>query len=597
VLEPAQNSSTERSALANVLRLIRYIKPYWVPYVGSTLLGMLQQVCPIAIAWIFGEVVQILSSVQMDKISTEQAWGEITNLFTLGCVIALLTPIPAYFRITLGAWAGQHIIRDIRRDVYAHVNKLSHSFFDKNRSGSLTSRIIGDVQTIQPFLSQSLKIFWINLSMIIFVLGYFFYSNWRLGLLSVVLLPIHLLVVNKLSREVKKLQKKVRERIAQMSGNTQEKLAATTVVKTFTRESEELQRFEDEAESLLDMGYRTARLGGLNNAATTIMSSLAPLLVILIGGHMGIFNPEAMSIGLIVQFVLMQNRIYTPFEQMSTAQIATANALGGMERVFEILDTEPEIADSPDAIGADDLKGDIHFDDISFSYPTGNPIVDRLQINIPAKTSLALVGPSGSGKSTVARLLNRFYEVDSGNLKIDNRPISNYKIVSLRSQIGLVPQEPVLFSGTILDNILYGKPGAEIEEVYHAAKSANAYDFIMELKDGFETTVGERGVTLSGGQRQRIAIARAFLKNPPILILDEATSALDSESESIIQKALDKLMKDRTTLVIAHRLSTIRGADQIAVLENGKLLELGNHRDLLDKNGLYAKLCQHQDLG
>jgi ATP-binding cassette, subfamily B, putative efflux pump len=595
-LPETEETNTERSLFSNIFRLLGFVKPYWPAYVGSSALGMVQQFCPIGIAYIFGEAVEILSNSQAGKIGAEEGWEKIFSLFIIGCILTLIIPVPAYLRITLGAWASHRIIRDIRLQLYAHVNKLSHSFFDRNRSGSLTSRIIGDVQLVQPFLTQTLKVLWINMSMIILVLGYFFYQNWKLGLLSVILLPLHLLVVNKLSIRVKRLQKEVRKRIATMSGNTQEKLAATTVVKTFTQETDELQRFSDESDSLIAMGKQTARLGGLNNAATTIMNTLAPLFVILIGGYMGIFHPESISISLIVQFLLMQNRIYQPFEQLSQAQIQTASAIGGMERIFEIFDTEPEIADSPNAKEAINLEGNIKFDNISFSYPTYIPIIKDLSFEIPAKTSLALVGPSGSGKSTVARLLNRFYEVDQGSIKIDNLVISDYLIYSLRSKIGLVPQEPVLFSGTILDNILYGKPDAELEDVYEAAKNANAYDFIMDLQDGFESEVGERGVTLSGGQRQRVAIARAFLKNPPILILDEATSALDSESERVIQVALDRLMQDRTTLIIAHRLSTIRNATQIAVLEHGKLLEMGNHETLLANNGLYAKLCQQQDL-
>jgi ABC-type multidrug transport system fused ATPase/permease subunit len=588
--------STQQSSLQMIIRLLGYVKPYWPAYVGSTLLGMLQQLCPLSIAWIFGEAVEVLSKVQAGDMAQEAGWGRILVLFATGSAIALIMPLPAYFRVTIGGRATHSTIRDIRCHLYAHVQKLSHSFFDRNRSGSLTSRIIGDVQLIQPFLGQALKIFWINLTTILCVLSFFFYKNWRLGLLSVCLLPIHLFVVTKISIKVKGLQKNMRRRLAWMSGNAQEKLAATTVVKAFTQETDETQRFADESQSLLHMGIKAVRLNALNNASTTFVSSLAPLLVILIGGRIGIFNPAAMSIGLIVQFLLMQNRIYTPFEQLTQAQIATANALGGMERVFEIFDTEPEIANKPGAVKAKNIKGEISFENVKFSYPTGNPIIDDLSVHVPAKTSLALVGPSGSGKSTVARLLNRFYDVDAGCIMIDGKPISDYRVYSLRGKIGLVPQEPILFSGKILNNILYGRPDAEFEDVYEAARNANAYDFIMELQDGFETEIGERGLMLSGGQRQRIAIARAFLKNPPILILDEATSALDSESERVIQDALDRLMEDRTTVVIAHRLSTIRKADQIAVLDAGILTELGNHDELIARNGLYAKLCRQQEL-
>ncbi|MBT3294696.1 MAG: ABC transporter ATP-binding protein [Verrucomicrobia bacterium] len=594
----AHNDQTkpERTTFETIVRLIGYIKPYWIPYTGSTLLGMLQQFCPISIAWIFGEAVEVLSKVQSGGMPQQEGWDRIVMLFVSGCAITLITPAPAYFRITLGAWASHRIIRDIRCDLYAHVQKLSHSFFDRNRSGSLTSRIIGDVQLIGPFLNQSLRMFFINSVMILCVLAYFFYRNWRLGLLSICLLPIHLFVVIKISNKVKHLQKNIRHRLATMSGHTQEKLAATTVVKAFTQESDETQKFADQSATLLNMGMRAARLGGLNNASTTLVSSLAPLLVILIGGRIGIFDPDTMSIGLIVQFLLMQNRIYNPLQQLGQAQMATAGAIGGMERVFDIFDTDPEVANKPGAIKAKDIQGDITFEEVTFSYPTGNPILKALSFTVPAKTSLALVGPSGSGKSTVARILNRFYDVDAGCVRIDGHPLQDYRIYSLRSQIGLVPQEPVLFSGTIVDNILYGRPGAEFEDVYQAARNANAYDFIMALRDGFETQIGERGLTLSGGQRQRIAIARAFLKDPPILLLDEATSALDSESERVIQEALNRLMRDRTTLVIAHRLSTIRTADQIAVLDSGSLVELGRHEDLLARGGLYAKLCQYQEL-
>ncbi len=594
----AENSEekSETSIIRNIIRLLGYVKPYWVAYVGSTLLGLVQQLCPISIAWIFGEAIDVLTSVQSGNMPAEQGWDRILVLFGTGCVITLVTPIPAYFRVTVGALASHSIIRDIRCNLYAHVQKLSHSFFDKNRSGSLTSRIIGDVQLLQPFLGQSLKVFWINLGMILVVLGYFFYKNWALGVLSICLAPLHLFVVSRIAQRVKQLQKNMRHRLASMSGDAQEKLAAATVVKTFTHERDETQRFFDESESLLQMGVQTAKLNGLNNVSTTVVSSLAPLLVILIGGHIGIFKPETMSIGLIVQFILMQNKIYAPLQQLSQAQIATASALGGMERVFEIFDTEPEIANKPGAVKAGQLAGEISFEDVSFSYPTGNPILKDFSVSVPAKTSLALVGPSGSGKSTVARLLNRFYDVDKGCIRVDGRPIQDYRIYSLRAQIGLVPQEPVLFSGTILDNILYGRPDAVFRDVYQAANNANAYDFIMELPDKFQTEIGERGVTLSGGQRQRIAIARAFLKNPPILILDEATSALDSESERVIQEALDRLMENRTTVVIAHRLSTIRKADKIAVLDGGVLVEQGSHEELIANDGLYAMLCKQQEL-
>lgn len=347
------------------------------------------------------------------------------------------------------------------------------------------------------------------------------------------------------------------------------------------------------------MGLQTARLNGLNQALMATLNMLAPLVVILVGGRLAILKPGEVTIGLLVQFVMMQGRLYAPFDQLAQSMIITATALGSMDRIFEIFNTEPEVSDRPGSVKAQNIKGEIEFEGVSFSYPVedGPRIIDDFFIKVPACTSVALVGPSGSGKSTLACLLNRFYEVRAGCIRIDGRDIRDYQITSLRSRIGLVPQDPILFSGSILENILYGRPDASFEDVREAAVNANALDFIRAMPAGFKSIIGERGVMLSGGQRQRIAIARAFLKDPPILILDEATSSLDSDSERIIQQALDRLMKDRTTLIIAHRLATIRDADQIVVIKDGRLEEKGTHTSLLASGGLYARLCSQQELG
>ena len=576
-----------------------YVRRYWIAFVATIAFGLFKFLCPLAVIWVFGQALDILHALRAGDIGSDAAWSEIVRLFVIGGVVALINPIPAYLRTIIGVRATVQVVRDIRCDLYAHVQKLSHSFYDANRSGSLTSRIISDVQTLRPFLNQTLIQSWINLGVIIVVLTYFFQRSVALGVLSIILIPIHVTVVRTLGSRVKRLARKMRSKLAWLSGNTQEKLAAATVVKAFTHEDEEIQRFIDDSQILVTLGVQTAHLGGLNQAIMTTLGMLAPLLVILVGGHLAIFSPGTVSIGLLVQFVMMQGRLYMPFNQLAQSMMTTATALGSMDRIFEIFDTEPEVSDRPDAIPARELDGSISFENISFSYPPEDRsrIIDDFSIAVPARTSLALVGPSGSGKSTIARLLNRFYEVNDGRICIDGRDIRDYQITSLRGQIGLVPQEPILFSGSVLDNILYGRPGATFDEVQEAATNANAVEFIHDMPDGFETVIGERGITLSGGQRQRIAIARAFLKDPPILVLDEATSSLDSESERIIQRALDRLMRNRTTLIIAHRLSTIRNADQIAVLKDGCLLEKGSHEMLLTENGLYAHLCHQQELG
>jgi len=591
-------ATTKRLGRDSMKRLSHYIAPYWHLYVVTILFGIFKFISPLAIIWLFGSAIDVLNLAHAGELSPEDAWPRIIRLFAIGAGITIVNPLPVFLRSYIGAFASRRVIHDMRCDLYAHVQKLSHAFYDRNRSGTLTSRIVSDVETIMPFLSVTLIQTWMNLAVIITVMVYLFSRSIILGWLSVALIPANILLVHLVGRKSKIVARQTRRQLSWLSGNTQERLAAQTIVKTFAREDAEIQRFTDDSQALVSMGTRAATLGGINQAGTAALNTLAPLLVILVGGWLGLFRPEAVSLGLLVQFVMMQNHIYGPFERISESFLVTANALGSMERIEEIFQTEPEVANRPDAIRANNIRGEVAFRNVHFSYPNrdSQPILRDFSVTVPAGQSLALVGPSGSGKSTVTHLLSRFYDVTDGSILIDNRDIRDYRVLSLRRRIGLVPQDPVLFSGTILDNILYGRPRATFEEVRQAAGNAYALEFIEAMPDGFETLIGERGAILSGGQRQRIAIARAFLKDPPILILDEATSALDSTSERIIQQALEKLMQNRTTIIVAHRLSTIRKADQIAVLVAGKLTALGKHETLLAENGLYAKLCHEQAL-
>lgn len=338
-----------------------------------------------------------------------------------------------------------------------------------------------------------------------------------------------------------------------------------------------------------------ALLNGFSQAATTALNALAPILVFLLGGYIALYHRDQLTIGILVQFIMMQGQLYGPFERLNEMQLTTANALGATDRIFAIFDTAPEVADRSKARKAGRFTGSIVFDRVTFTYPNAiRPTLYDISLQIPAQSTLALVGPSGGGKTTITSLLNRFYEWEEGSITIDGHDLRDYTIYSLRHQMALVPQDPVLFSGSISDNISYGRPDATFDEIQTAARRAYADDFINKLDDGYDSLLGERGLRLSGGQKQRIAIARAFLIDPAILILDEATSALDSESERIIQLALQELMRGRTTLIIAHRLATIRNADQIAVIDNGHLQAWGTHNQLLSNNDLYARLCQQQ---
>ena len=585
----------EKPKRNNLFRLMAYVKPYWPHFAAATVCGLVKLLGPIAVAWLFGEAINTLTAATSGKLSNAAAWARIIYLSKIGLLLVIFAPLPIYLRSSLAARAVQVVVRNLRCDLYAHIQKLPHSFFDANRSGSLTSRIIGDVEQIQPFIGKAFVQVWMSIGMIAVVLVYLFSKSLYLGLISLSIIPLQVLIQRKISWRVKENAKEIRDHLSRLSGSTQEKLSAATIVKAFTGEDDEIQRFSDDSVELMDLGVRNSRLNGLSEACLHFTRLSAQLLVILAGGYLALFYPEQVSIGLLIQFIMMQGQLYTPFEWLNEMQLIVAAALGATDRIFGIFDTEPEIADKPGAVKAPRFEGEINFEHVAFTYPSSTqPVFTDLNLRIPARTTLALVGPSGGGKTTVTSLLDRFYDWESGRILIDGRDIRDYTIYSLRNQIGLVPQEPVLFSGSIAENILYGRPDASFEEVKEAAQKAYALDFIGEMEDGFNTALGEHGLRLSGGQKQRISIARAFLKDPAIIVLDEATSALDSESESIVQQAIEELMKDRTTLIIAHRLSTIRHADKIAVIDDGKVVELGTHDDLLNQGGLYARLCEMQ---
>jgi subfamily B ATP-binding cassette protein MsbA len=579
----------------NIWRLLSYVRPYWFSFFISTLFGIVKFMTPVIAVWITGRVVDVLVNMGSGKIPQSSAWMEIHKYVLWGICLAVFSFVPTYLRSLLASRAIQRVIFDLRCDLYAHIQKLQQSFFDANRSGSLTSRVISDVETIQPFLNQGLIQGWMNIVQICVILVIFFSQNWVLALLSLLLLPFHIIVQRMISWRVKDNAKLIRDRLAVLAGTTQEKFANSTIVKAFTREDDELQQFSDDSAILIELGVKNANLNGISQAVVTMLNALGPMLLIVIGTYMIIHGTAHITVGILVSFIMMQSQLFSPFERLNELQLTTANALGSTDRIFSIFDTEPEIADKPGARKVKSFQGDIEFSNIYFTYPNGNrPLFENLSLHIPAHTTLALVGPSGSGKTSITYLINRFYEWQEGTISIDGNDIRDYTITSLRGQIGLVPQDAVLFSGTIEDNILYGRPDATPEEVKEAAHRAFADEFIDKMDDGYLTIIGERGARLSGGQKQRIAIARAFLKNPAIIILDEATSALDSTSEKLVQNALQELMKDRTTIVIAHRLSTVRNVDNIAVIEDGRVAELGNHDELITQNGLYADLCAQQ---
>lgn len=577
-------------------QLLGYCTPYWRYFVTAVLCGAIKFLAPVGIAWVFGEAVDRLTAFSTGVLGPDQTWAELLHLFAIGLAIMTINPLPVYLRSYLGQKGVQLALRDLRLDLYAHVQMLSHSFFETNRSGAIAGRVLNDIETIQPFLGKALIQVWMNLIVLIVVFGYFFTQSPLIGLLSLLLVPIQITILLTIGRKARVVSRNTRAQVATMTGEAQERLAAPTVIKSFTLEEHDHSRFEESSEELVALGVRQAKLGAINQLATGVLNALAPLLVIVVGGYLAIFHGGALSIGLLVQFVMMQGHIYNQFQNLSDTLLVTANALGATDRIFDILETAPDVRDRPHARKAKTLQGRIAFENVSFAYPSSPHVnaLRNLSLTIEPHTTVAVVGPSGAGKSTLFSLLNRFYDVGEGRLMIDNSDIRDYQQRSLRRQIGLVPQESLLFSCSVLENVRIGRPMATMDEVREAVDNAGALEFIEDLPQGFDTLLGERGTRLSGGQRQRIAIARAFLKDPAILLLDEATSALDSESERIIQTALARLMSNRTALVIAHRLSTVVNSSSIVVLDRGELKEMGRHDELMRGGGLYAKLASLQ---
>lgn len=575
-----------------LFRFIKYIKPVKYYYVGAVFCGIYKMSIPVVNAYVFGQVIEALT---VSNLTNEERYHRILVNCTIALCVTLAGPVFVYFRSMFALKATLTVINNMRIDLFHHVQKLSHSFFAKNKAGTIASRIISDTTTTKQFLSQVVINSGINIGTVTIVITYLIWQNWILGLLTVSLLPFQMFMTAYFGKRIKENSKEVQSQSAALSGNTTETLNNISVVKMFTAENEERNRFSEHTGAIVEASLKAGRLQALNQVVNSLAVGIAPLLVIAIGSYFSLYMTNSVTPGLLVTFVLLQSRVYDPIIVMTELLPAVAEATAAMERIYELLDAEPDVKSPSKALKPADLPGDIVFDNVSFAYAK-KMIIKDLSIKIEKNKTTAFVGSSGSGKSTLTYLIPRFYDVMQGKITINHYDITTLNLRHLRSNIGIVPQEPMLFSGTILNNISYGRPTASQEEIIHAAKLAYADKFIEAMPGGYETIIGERGVSLSGGQKQRIAIARAFLKNPPILILDEATSALDTESESEVQKALNCLMSNRTTIVIAHRLSTIKNADKILVFNEGQVIESGTHQELLGLGGKYASLSNLSSL-
>jgi len=484
-----------------------------------------------------------------------------------------------------------NLITSIRTSIYDHFHSLSLSFFDKAKSGELTSIVVTDVANMRIAFGTSFHRIFVEPINILMFISLLFVINVKLAFYALIIVPLTGFIIFWIGRSIRRKSMRTAKQIAGIMGILTEILNSIRVVKAFGTEAYERKRFKKEQNQYYDLISRRARLRLTASPITETIGAVIGVFLLWVGG-LDVLVAGTMSPEDFIRFILILFSVLGPIRLLSNVSVDLQKGAASAERVFAILDLPPEIMDKPDAKTIDTFSGKIDFWDVGFNYEEGETVLDGVSFSIPKGQVVALVGPSGAGKSTIADLIPRFYDVESGAILIDGINIRDVKLASLRNQMGIVTQETILFNETIEFNITYGVEDYSQEELDEATKAANAYDFILEQPEGFQTVIGEKGVKLSGGQRQRLAIARAILRNPPILILDEATSSLDTESERKVQTALENLMQDRTTLVIAHRLSTIQRADAIVVLDKGKIVETGTHNSLLNEKGLYAQLYE-----
>lgn len=565
-------------------RLLTFVTPYLPRLALAILCMILAAAAYLVVPWLIKDVV--------DKVLADKDLAML-NLIVIGIVLLFLgRGICVYWQTYLMSFIGQRIIIDIREKVYAHLQRLSLSYFDKRKTGVIMSNLTNDVSALQVAIVDNLVSFITEGVTLIGSLISMLYLDWKLTLLTLIIVPLVLGISNAFGNRLRIAGRDVQGRIADITTLLQETIAGVRVVRSFAREEHEMGRFHEENRRNFLAVIRATKLTSLLTPTVEFAASLAIAIILWYGGY-SVVQGETSS-GELIAFLIYAINLSNPVKRLSQVYGSVQKSLAAGERVFEILDTEPDIKEKDNAIVLREMEGAVEFKDLSFSYDGKKPALHDFSVYIPAGKTVAVVGPSGAGKTTLANLIPRFYDVNKGTILIDGVDIREVQFRSLREQIGIVPQDTMLFNATIRENVLYGQLDASDEEVIAALKAANAWEFVSVLPEGINTLVGERGSSLSGGQRQRIAIARAILKNPRILILDEATSALDTESEKLVQEALERLMEDRTAFVIAHRLSTIKNADFILVLQNGYLVEQGTHEELLAANGLYAYLYEVQ---
>ncbi|MFR1483075.1 lipid A export permease/ATP-binding protein MsbA [Phascolarctobacterium faecium] len=566
------------------LRILSYIKPYMHRLIFAMFCTIMAAAGNLYIPWIIKDMID---EVLADKNGTMLNWIAASII-----AIFVVRGLFWYGQNYLMSYVGQSVIIDIRAAVFKKLQRLSVSFYDKNKTGTIMSYVTNDVNALQSAMVENTIEMITEGFILIGSVVAMIYLDWRLTLFTVCTFPVVLWFMEFFGKKIRKTGGRIQECTADITSVLQESVASARVIKSFVREDYEVDRFDVENRANFRANMKNVQLMATLTPVVELVAAIGVTMIIWYGGN-NVIN-GTITAGSLVAFLTYAVNISNPIKRLTRVIGNIQKALAAAQRVFMIIDMPEEIAESRDAKQLPEVSGKVEFQNVSFAYDDKGNVITDLSFSVKPGEVIAIVGPSGAGKSTIANLLPRFYDVNKGDIKIDGHSVREVTLDSLREQVGIVPQETMLFNGSVYNNILYGRLDATKEEIEAAAKAANAHDFIMQLTDGYETKLGDRGVNLSGGQRQRIAIARAILKNPRILILDEATSALDTESERVVQEALDRLMVGRTSFVIAHRLSTVKNADKILVLEKGNLVESGTHDELLALDGLYAHLYKIQ---
>jgi subfamily B ATP-binding cassette protein MsbA len=563
-------------------KLLKHLRPYLLQLIGATFCTAIVAGSTLLIAPLAGHIFQVIGEKNVSQL----------NLAALAMVgIFVIKGLFTYGQEYLSYFVVHRVIVDLRNRLYEHLQDMSLDFYAKWNTGELVSRVMNDITILQTTLFNSFVTIIPHSILLVGLLGYIFYLNWRLSLLTLVALPLIVQVIRYFAKEIHEISEGIQQKAADITSHLHETLSQVRVVKSFSMEQKEIDKFKGETEKSFNINMRAVKILATQRPVVALLQTTAVVAIVWFGG-MEIINGN-LTLPKLISFATALGIMTDPGNTLSKAWSILQQGMASIKRIFEVIDIKPTIVDEKDAIPLSRIDGTVEFKDLRFAYEEAEVLKD-ISLKVNPGEVVALVGRTGAGKSTLVNMLLRFYDPSTGAVLVDNKNIKKVTLGSLRKQIAVVPQEISLFSGTVKENIAYGKMDATDEEIVNAAKLANAHSFIERLPRGYDTEAGERGAKLSGGERQRIAIARAILRDPRILILDEATSSLDPETESLIRDALEKLMKGRTTFIIAHRLYTIEHADRIVVLDSGKIVEQGPHQELLAKGGLYKNLYEIQ---